>query len=81
MIYTLQWFRFHDVFSIIPGLFFEHFEKTQDLPEKKLKAHSGQKTQESGVNLGFWPKNSRKIDFHGLIFKGVAGFWSLLLPN
>jgi len=64
-----------------PGLFFEHFEKTQGLPEKKLKAHSRQKTQESGVNLGFQPKNSRKIDFYGLIFRGLAGFWSLVLPN
>ena len=38
---------------LTPGLFFEHFERTQGLPEKKLKVHSGQKTQESGVNLGF----------------------------
>ena len=38
---------------LLQALFFEHFEKTQGLPEKNSRHILGKKTQESGVNLGF----------------------------
>ena len=51
--------------SVYVRLIFWTFRKNSRSARKKLKAHSGQKTQESGVNLGFLPKNSRKMDFYG----------------
>ena len=63
------------------GLFFEHFEKTQGLPEKNSRHILDKKLKRVESTGDFSQKNSRKIDFYGLIFRGVAGFWSLLLPN
>ena len=64
------------------GLFFEHFEKTQGLPEKNSRPILGKKNpQGTGVNLGFWPKNSRKIDCWGTFLEWWQPLWSLLFLN
>ena len=63
------------------GLFFEHFEKTQGLPEKNSSLILGKKLKVVESTKDFGQKTQGKLTIRGKFLEEAVEYWSLLFLN